>query len=171
MSTQVETLNEIEVLRNQARSTDRVLKLNLDGVTHEDSLVQPSPAGNCLNWVLGHLLCIYNDVLPLIGQEPVKPKEQLKQYARGSAALDQGSRTAMDFEALKASWSEAVKRIDAGLAKLSPAQLDSKVPVSPTNNPNETVRSLMTTLMFHQAYHAGQTGILRRIAGKKGAIA
>jgi uncharacterized damage-inducible protein DinB len=25
-------------------------------------------------------------------------------------------------------------------------------------------------LMFHQAYHAGQTAVLRRIAGKEGAI-
>jgi len=41
---------------------------------------------------------------------------------------------------------------------------------SPTGNPNETVRTLLTTIMFHQAYHAGQTAVLRRIAGKEGAI-
>jgi uncharacterized damage-inducible protein DinB len=34
----------------------------------------------------------------------------------------------------------------------------------------ETVRSLLGTILFHQAYHSGQTGLLRRIAGKPGAI-
>ena len=33
-----------------------------------------------------------------------------------------------------------------------------------------TVRSIINTVMFHQAYHAGQTAVLRRIAGKEGAI-
>jgi uncharacterized damage-inducible protein DinB len=41
---------------------------------------------------------------------------------------------------------------------------------SPSGNPDETVRSLITTVMFHQAYHAGQTAVLRRIAGREGAI-
>jgi hypothetical protein len=32
------------------------IKRNLDEVTNEDSLVQPPGAGNCLNWVLGHIV-------------------------------------------------------------------------------------------------------------------
>jgi uncharacterized damage-inducible protein DinB len=48
--------------------------------------------------------------------------------------------------------------------------MDEPAPFSPTNNPKETVRSLLATVFFHQAYHVGQTGLLRRIAGKEGAI-
>jgi len=66
---------------------------------------------------------------------------------------------------------KALERIDVGLANLTPERLDEKAPVSPTNNPNETVRSLLAIVGFHQAYHAGQLGVLRRIAGKPGAIA
>jgi uncharacterized damage-inducible protein DinB len=32
------------------------------------------------------------------------------------------------------------------------------------------VRSLLSLVMFHQAYHVGQSGLLRRIAGKEGKI-
>lgn len=38
------------------------LQRNTAGLSHEDSLVQPQPAGNCLNWVLGHILAHRNDV-------------------------------------------------------------------------------------------------------------
>jgi hypothetical protein len=48
--------NEIEVLRHQARVTQRVMRLNVEGISHEESLIQPQPAGNCLNWVIGHLV-------------------------------------------------------------------------------------------------------------------
>lgn len=32
------------------------------------------------------------------------------------------------------------------------------------------MRSILATVLFRQAYHAGQTGILRRLAGKEEAI-
>jgi hypothetical protein len=52
-----------------------------------------------------------------------------------------------------------------------PAQrLAEKAPFSPTNDPNETVGSLIAGFVFHDAYHAGQTGLLRRIAARGGAI-
>jgi uncharacterized damage-inducible protein DinB len=65
----------------------------------------------------------------------------------------------------------AAERIDVGLADLTSEALDAPAPASPNNDPDETVRSLLALVSFHQAYHAGQTGLLRRIAGKDGAIA
>ncbi len=65
---------------------------------------------------------------------------------------------------------EAAERIGAGLAGLTSKALDAPAPPSPNNDPGETVRPLLALVFFHQAYHAGQTGILRRIAGKAGAI-
>lgn len=39
-----------------------------------------------------------------------------------------------------------------------------------TGNPKKTVHSLLFTIMLHQAYHSGQLGVLRRMAGREGAI-
>jgi hypothetical protein len=61
-ATSSETLNEIEVFRNNARTTHKAVRLNVEGLTQEDSLAQLTPAGNCLNWVVGHLVCIYDEV-------------------------------------------------------------------------------------------------------------
>src|ERR1700721_1927990 len=63
--------NEIEVLRHQARVTQRVMRLNVEGISHEESLIQPQPAGNCLNWVIGHLVFAYELIFPLLRKKPV----------------------------------------------------------------------------------------------------
>jgi uncharacterized damage-inducible protein DinB len=160
---------EVEVWRRQARTARNVVNVNTQGLTHEDSLVEPRPGGNRLNWVLGHLLSTYDGFLPLLSQEPVIGSAALKRYARGAPPLENPA-DAMDFATLLAAWNQASERVDAGLASLDPEILDRPVPNSPTGNPNETVRSLITSIMFHQAYHAGQTALLRRIVGREGAI-
>jgi uncharacterized damage-inducible protein DinB len=149
--------SEIDLWRQQTRITRDVVGANVAGLTHEDSLVQPRPGGNCLNWVLGHLLTVYNGVLPLMKQDPVMGEGALKHYVRGAPPIRDGAE-ALNFGELLSAWSQATERIDTGLAGLSPDVLD------------RPVRSLLTTIMFHQAYHAGQTAVLRRIAGKEGAI-
>ncbi len=138
------------------------------GLTHADSLVQPQPGGNCLNWVLGHLLSVYDGFLPMLGQEPVLGTTTLEHYARGAKPITDPNE-ALDFSKLLAAWGQANERVEAGLAALSPESLDQPAS-SPTGNPNETVRTLITTVMFHQAYHAGQTALLRRLTGHEGAI-
>jgi uncharacterized damage-inducible protein DinB len=163
------TMSDTDTWRSQNQMARDVVRANINGLSHEDSLVQPQPGGNCLNWVLGHLLSVYDGTLPLLGQQPVLGSEVLKHYVRGGEPIRDASE-AIDLRQLVAAWNEAVERVDAGLAALGPDLLDQPAPSSPTGNPDETVRSLLTTVMFHQAYHAGQTAVLRRIAGKEGAI-
>jgi len=161
--------NQIAVLRDQARMSHIVVRLGLDGVTHDESLIQPMSAGNCMNWVLGHLLSIYDEVLPMVGQQPVLPPPAKKRYARGSKPLRDGAE-ALDIAELRSMWDESAKRYDAGLSELDPETLGDPAPFSPTGNADETIGSLLSTIAFHQSYHAGQTGLLRRIAGKPGVI-
>ncbi len=162
-------VSETEVLRHQARLAHQVVRLNAEGVTHEESLIQPHPGGNCLNWIVGHLVAIYDRSLPLLGQEPVMAAGAMERYERGSPPLRDPA-GARPLDELLAAWDEASRRADAGLAGLTRADLDRRAPFSPGDDPDETVRSLLSTVVFHQSYHAGQTGVLRRIAGREGAI-
>ena len=160
---------EIEIFTRQTRAIHGVVRRNVEGLTQEDSLNQPQPGGNCLNWVVGHLLCIYDTVLPALGQEPVLGTSALKRYERGSAELHEAGE-AIPLADLLVAWDESAKRVEAGLGTLTADRMEELAPFSPSKNPKETVRSLLTTVFFHQAYHTGQTGLLRRIAGKEGAI-
>jgi hypothetical protein len=168
MSNLAQDVHEITIFRNQNQMTQWCGGVNTDGISHEESLLTPDTAGNSMNWIVGHLLCIYNNVLPVLGQAPVMLTERLKLYDRGSKPLEPTE--AIRFDELMAAWNEACARVDAGLGSLDEQRLDQKAPFSPSNNPNETIRSVLGVLLFHQAYHAGQTGILRRVAGKPGAI-
>jgi Uncharacterized protein conserved in bacteria len=160
---------QIAVLRDQARLADIVMRLALDGLTHEEALVQPTEAGNCINFVLGHALAVYDNVMPMVGQRPVLPAAAQKRYDRGSKPMRDGAE-ALHFAELEAMWEESAKRYDAGLTGLDPETLGDPAPFSPTGNADETIGSLLSTIAFHQSYHVGQIGLLRRIIGKPGVI-
>lgn len=169
-ATAPETTSEVGLFRHQAGLVRAVVRMNLEGVTHEESVMQPAPCGNCLNWVMGHLLVVYNRFLPLLGQEPVMDPASLKRYDRGSPPLTDPAE-ALPLADLLAAWERTANRVDAGLGTLTAEVLDRPAPHSPSGNPDETVRTLVSTVLFHQAYHSGQAGVLRRLAGKPGAIA
>ncbi len=168
-ATATETLGEVRVFCHQLRAIHTVVKMNVDGLTQEEILIQPQPAGNCLNWNVGHLLRVYDRLLPMLGQTPVLGVDTLQRYGRGTAHI-QNAAEALDLTRLMAAWDEAAQRMEAGLEKLTPEALDQPAPWSPTKNPEETVGSLLSIMFFHQAYHTGQTGLLRRMAGKEGAL-
>ncbi len=169
MSTSTATESgEIQAYRLHARITDHCVKANAQGVTHEESLRAPQPGGNSLNWVVGHLCCIYNNAIPLVGQQPVVEREVLARYDRGSDPITPAD--ALPLVQLLETWDALSRRFDAGLAGLTPEYLDQAAPFSPSGNPDETVRSLVNTILSPQAYPAGQTGVLRRVAGHEGAI-
>ena len=170
MSTMAAEQNgEIRVLRQQVSMAHHVVRLNVEGLTQEETLLKPSGGGNCMNWVVGHLLAIYDVTLPALGQKPVLAPAIQKRYDRGSAPLRDGTE-AVQIGELMTAWDESTRRVDAGLASLDADALGSPAPFSPGNDPKETLGTLLTTILWHQAYHVGQTGILRRVAGKKGTI-
>lgn len=161
-----DSIGEIAVYRQMAGVIHRVASLAVQDITHEESLAQPGPNGNCINWILGHLIRVNDNIMRLLGQNPLGGFER---YERGGAPIKNGEGAA-DFSKLLQAWDESTRRIDEGLSGITLDALDRPAPFSPTGNPNETVRSLLTTLLFHQSYHTGQLGMLRRIAGKPGAI-
>ncbi|MFQ5524828.1 MAG: DinB family protein [Thermoanaerobaculia bacterium] len=155
-------------LASQLEAANLVLHANVDGLSHEDSLRSPEPGGNSLNWVVGHLVSAYNSLLGAIGGEKVWTDEQNEDYKRGSEPIS--ADRAVAFDQLLADFGTAHGRVVERLRVLTAEELAAPAPYSPTNNPDETVGSLAGLTAFHQAYHVGQTGLLRRVCGRAGAI-
>src|SRR5262245_48226703 len=66
-----------QMIAHQFDLVYRMIADNVGGMTAEQSLAQPSPGGNCANWILGHLTNVQNTVMRLVGEEPVWESDQL----------------------------------------------------------------------------------------------
>lgn len=81
-----------ETLTSLYGYTHYTLTRNSAGISHEESLRSPQPGGNCLNWVLGHIVVHRNYILGLLAEPPVWTKEEADLYDRGSAPLTASSK-------------------------------------------------------------------------------
>jgi hypothetical protein len=147
-----------------------VLKRNCEGVSHERSLIAPEPAGNCMNWVLGHILAQRTTILKLLGQDPIWGAAEAAPYLRGSTPLAP-SRVleARPFESLLADLARSQELLAAGFEAVTPEMLSAPgLPDVPGGV--QPVETQLAVFNFHEAYHAGQTGVLRRIVGLAAAI-
>ncbi len=158
-----------ETLAIQFRYTFNVVNATLEGIPEDDYFFAPDPGGNCLNWVLGHIVSSRNGMLAMLGREPVIDRDLEKRYRRGTPALTdrEGS---LDSPTLLEAFRRSQDVIISGLASLTPEALTEPAPFSPSNNPEETLGSLFAGLSFHESYHVGQLGILRRLTGADGVI-
>ncbi len=146
------------------------IKRNLDDVTNEESLVQPPGAGNCLNWVLGHIVTARNTVLKLAGAAPVVDEDVAAHYRRGSDPLQPDSKVP-DLGTLRGLLSDTQHRLVPALAAMSDDALTQSVPEQLRRPPlTGSVAEALIRLHYHEGYHNGQIGLLRRLAGKEGAI-
>ena len=146
------------------------IKRNLEGVTNEDSLVQPPGAGNCLNWVLGHIVAARNTALKLAGAAPVAGDDITAHYVRGSDPLQPGEQVP-DLGTLCGVLSDSHNQLVPALAVLSAEALSQPVPEQLRRPPlTGSVANALIRLHYHEGYHNGQIGLLRRLAGKEGAI-
>ena len=80
-----------------------VIKQQTDSLSHEDSLLQPPFRGNCLNWVLGHILISRDRVLEGLGEKRVWDDETSAPYLREADPITpENSSVAQSLEKLLA---------------------------------------------------------------------
>jgi len=151
--------------------TQYSLAANLEGLTHDDSLKSPEEGGNCINWVVGHVLIGRNILFRQLGGDAFLTEEEAMPYQRGAASLKVGdpcidlARLMTGLEETSAVLMERIKALDdEGLGRsLDPSAF-------PVQVEKPTLGALLSLLMFHESYHSGQVGILRRLAGKEAVL-
>jgi hypothetical protein len=147
--------NDIEIVKVQISSNYKVISMNIEGITNEEAMVFPNGEANCLNWVLGHLIYIRNPLLNILGVESVWDSEKFSCYNRGETPLERKNEF-VPFEELKSYLKQSQDRLESKLNEIE-------------NFNSEHIKDI-ASLCFHEIYHSGQFGYLRRILGKPGAI-
>jgi uncharacterized damage-inducible protein DinB len=158
-----------KTLAYQLELSSKILEMNTGDVSHEESLITPPKGGSCLNQVLGHLTRTRNMALGSMGQKSPYPMEEFEPYD-DRTGVRFSRENALPFDELRRRFKAMQEPLVRAIERMSPETLASKPPRKFTGDPNETVGSNLATLVFHECYHVGQTGVLRRVAGKPGVI-
>jgi hypothetical protein len=143
-----------------------VKKITAD-LTQEESLFQPATGGNCLNWIAGHVVRTRNEILAMVGQPAVWSAGEGDRYARGAAPITGPGEGVLEVSRILAAYDAAQGPILAGIEAISDQELAVKVPWFG----NEIDKAgALAGLLFHETYHVGQMGLIRRLLGKDSAI-
>jgi uncharacterized damage-inducible protein DinB len=145
--------------------TQWIIAKQTEGLTHADSLLQLPFRGNCLNWVLGHILVYRDKVLELLGETPILSDSQTQLYRRGSEALTDGE-AAVPLEKLLEALKQSGERLVAALGNVTAGRLEA---IADEEN-QRSVGERIEFMQWHETYHVGQLEILRQLAGKNDAI-
>jgi uncharacterized damage-inducible protein DinB len=131
------------------------------GLNHADSVLQPPARGNCLNWVLGHMLDTRNDVLKLLGQSGFLTEAQAKRYGYGSQPVCEDGGDILKLETAMALLEKSQSAIEAALGAASEETLakEHKSFMGTT-----TLAFFLLIMYRHESYHLGQAELLRELA-------
>jgi uncharacterized damage-inducible protein DinB len=167
-STKKESIMNGRDLARLFTASAMALEMNLKDLSHEDTLLQPPGGGNCMNWVIGHVLATRSQLFVMLGLEPFWSEDQTRVYERGSRPLTEPQQ-ALPLDELRAKFRESQEVLLARLPEVTPAELETPLP-EPGEILGDTVGSAADFLQWHEGYHMGQIGTLRRLAGRDGVI-
>lgn len=150
------------VLTRLFNNNHHILHQQVKDINQEESLVQPPFRGNCLNWVVGHILGVYGECLEVMGMPGTQNEAEVKTYGYGSEPLT-GCAKAGDLLEMLHRLDEGLERITLQLANMSAAELEREVTIWLGS---VSLIEALYVMQWHASYHTGQLELLRQLAGK-----
>lgn len=146
-----------------------VLKRATDEITNGKGMVAPKEGGNCATWIVGHLVNTRNIHLEIMEKEPLFPIEKYTRYNQGTDPLSD-SDSGLPFDELLTAYDKIHEVWIAALNEMTDDKLSAKAPSASGKSTDKTIGSLLSELSFHEAYHIGQLGLLRKVYGLAGPV-
>ncbi len=137
------------------------------GLTQADTLLQPQPSGNCMNWVLGHTLESQLTFLKVLGSslpggEPPLDQAGLDRYRRHSDPITGEGPGVWELERLLAGHDLVFAANTARLGQMADPDFAQEI----QHNDRLVTRGWRVLFLhFHYTYHVGQLELLRQMAG------
>lgn len=144
-----------------------ILKGQTGDLTQEESLFQPPEGGNCINWLLGHIVTSRNQMLELLDRPPIWGQEKRVRYAQGSPPITVAGIGVLEIARLLEDYEATQRPILEALAAISDEELATRVPWFGGELDKSGV---LGGFLFHEAYHLGQAGLVRRLMGRASAV-
>jgi hypothetical protein len=154
--------SQSQILIDLFKNNHAIIHLQVEGITQDESLLQLPFRGNCMNWVIGHILGIRGECLETLDLPGTMDKAELKVYGYGSDPLT-GCENAQDLKVMMKNLDDSLEIIIKTLVNLSPSEL-----VQPKQIwvGKVSLFEALSFMQWHESYHTGQLEILRQLAGK-----
>ncbi len=149
----------IRMLRNEYG----IIDLQTQGLTQADTLLQPKPSGNCMNWVLGHLLESQLTVLKLLGGQSPFLESEVAIYKRESEPILGDEPGVLSLDCLLDYHHKVHALLVERLQQTDESAWAQEVELA---GRTYTLGWRIFFLHFHFTYHLGQLELLRQMAGK-----
>ena len=134
----------------------------------DDWALRPPAGGNSPHWILGHVVTTRRALRRMLGEE-LEPAAWEAGFSRGAtpgAGPADGEEAAYPAPAdLLADLEASDERLGPALAGLDPPALARELGHGLPDG-STTVGGAVPFLYFHEVYHLGQLGLLRRMAGQ-----
>jgi uncharacterized damage-inducible protein DinB len=151
-----------KILIDLLQFNHEIIHQQLKDITHAESLLQPPFRGNCMNWVIGHILDVRQGWLNLLGLPGILTEDEQKRYGYGSEPITTAAQ-AIHLDSLVKKLDESLATLVNKLENLTQADLDREVEIWRGKLP---LAQALSFAQWHEAYHTGQLELLRQLAGK-----
>jgi uncharacterized damage-inducible protein DinB len=141
-------------------ATDRLIRATLKDLPAEAFWKQPAEGSNSIGWVIGHITQSRAGLLTRIGEPVDTGWGDL--FKRGAEKRDPSGYPAADE--LKRAGIDITSRLRGKLERLTEKDLQAPVAELQRLNVN-TVAEALAFFAFHESYHVGQLGYIRKQLG------
>ena len=142
---------------------NNIIHEQVNGLSQADSLLQPQPGGNCVNWVLGHLLTSQLEIIRALDGLPPFTPSVIARYDRDSLPVREDGEGVLPLSTLLNMHDQVQEVLDKLLDTIKEEDFEKEILVG-ERNVNLGWRVFF--LHFHYTYHIGQLEYLRQLAGK-----
>jgi uncharacterized damage-inducible protein DinB len=144
----------------QLDATTQLFIRSLNGVREDQALMRPGPSSNPMLWVAGHLVQARTQLLRAFGPPRQLPWENL--FATG--ALVQEATSYPSIGEVEAVWRSASAELLRRLESAPTPHYDEPAPDWLVTR-DGTLAGAINYAVYHEAYHIGQLGFIRKWLG------
>jgi uncharacterized damage-inducible protein DinB len=142
------------------QANDGLIRQTLSDLPAEALWKQPGAQGNSIMWIVGHITQTRAGLLALLGERVSTGWGEL--FRRGAQRQDHS--VYPEPQAIKAKGVELMNQLREKLATITEDELAA--PVTAVKLPNvATVGDALAFFAFHEAYHVGQLGYVKKALG------
>ena len=151
---------DLAMIASMFKANSQLFRKATQGVPPERWLAQPSEDSNHLLWIAGHLVVHRAKVPKLLGGEWSAPWQVL--FARGTRPVTPEQYPGVDE--IERAWAEVSEKLSTSLAGAT-AEVLAKPAPQKSPSFDGSVGGQIAFLCYHEAYHLGQMGFLRKWLG------